>query len=95
MRITEADCSYVSCNDSNNTCELLINVALWTKRPRVMEIPKRIRKFGKAYKVTKFDISTTLIAFHTKWPDKVIVRYPRGVTYSHITLDNYETEEYD
>lgn len=50
MRVSEKDCEYVWFYDwdySDDTCCLSINLELWDKKPRVIEIPKTIRKTTK------------------------------------------------
>ena len=47
MRVTEKDCEYVHFYDYDfyeDICTLDINLELWDKKPRVIEIPKTIRK---------------------------------------------------
>ena len=91
MKVTEADCEYASFNEfsDGNICQLSINLELWDKKPRVIEIPKTLRKNGKTYKVTEFKIWRGYYGRE----HKVIVRYPHGVRHPYIYIDNYEIDE--
>lgn len=94
MRVSEKDCEYVWFYDwdySDDTCCLTINLELWDKKPRVIEIPKTIRKNNKAYKVTEVSI------WNGYYGDKhkVIVKLPNGVHLKNIYIDNYSIEYID
>ena len=94
MRITEANCEYVHCYEwscSPNTCSISVNLELWSVKPRVIEIPKSIRKDGKSYKVEEVSI------WRGYYGEKhqVIVKIPNSVRNYTIYIDNYRTEFYD
>ena len=94
MRVTEKDCEYINFYDFDfheDTCRLSINLELWDKKPRVIEIPKTIRKNGKAYKVKEVDI------WRGYYGDKhkVVVKSPKGVRFDNIYIDNYSIEYID
>ena len=94
MRVTEKDCQYVSFYDFDfyeDICRLSINLELWDKKPRVIEIPKTIRKNGKAYKVKEVSISNGYYGDK----HKVVVKSPKDVRFDYIHIDNYSIEYID
>lgn len=93
MRVTEKDCQYVSFYDfdSGDICRLTINLEFWDKKPRVIEIPKTIRKNGKAYKVKEVCIGQGYYGDK----HKVVVKSPKGVRFDYIHIDNYSIEYID